>query len=909
MATLRYQHYEVVVHPDGKPFELGRGAMGITYKAFDTNLRSEVCLKVINGQFLHSRMARERFLREARAAARLRHPNVASVYHLGQDGSSYFYSMEFVEGETLQSLVKREGPVSARDILEIALQASRALAAAQREKLVHRDLKPANIMLAHQDGELLVKLIDFGLAKSNGEPDEGSRALTMGFVGTPDYASPEQIEEKPLDTRSDIYSLGATMWYALTGRVMYFGTVPQVMAQQMDRPPPWELLDTQPAELTALMHRMLAKERDQRPRDPVELRGMIELCLRSIPTESGASRLSGLGASTEAEPKFEIPPDATVALAPPEPKPIGAAAKRLDLKASAPPAAPAAPVKPAAPAVILDGPPPETGALVARRYKIGQRLTAQPPEQTFLAEDMATGHMVALRYLEPTGPGEAGTRKSLLAVLELAKSKPHPHLLNVLSLEAWNGGTLVVIEWSGGATFSDRLRARGHFGRPELLHLLEPVAAAADHAASIGLAGLELSPLGVALPGVDAAAPFNPSLVPAVKVGIFGIQHLPPGPSDQAFDVTMVAQAPRTITDHGPGDPDELNRGYQRQLVALIHEMLGRPRPREVGHLAPIAVLGEEGNHALSRARGDEADHGPFESSVEFVRSLRTQTFVSRSAAPPVHRAQSLKIPGRLLPRTQPGVVLTLVPGPLPDGSTPLSTRIVAREEFRIGRSPVDADLVTWFQPRNAENDELTRRLSKVHCYLRRRGGRLMAIDSENSNGTELDERRLPRSTATGEPLPESGVLALDTRYVIDFRLVPGSPSGRPQVDNLPQWAGASAAANVSSPGSVALDPTALGGVIFEPRCTTTMRRAVWLLSGIAFGSDPGLALSAPATEGLRPVQGYIHHHLGQFWLENLDGNGAVMLDGIMLGGNEVAPLVTGQKLRLGTVDFVIDVE
>ena len=114
MATLRYQHYEVVLRPDGKPFELGRGAMGITYKAFDTNLRSQVCLKVINGQFLHSRMARERFLREARAAARLRHQNVASVFHLGQDANNYFYSMEFVEGETLQGLVKREGPVSAR---------------------------------------------------------------------------------------------------------------------------------------------------------------------------------------------------------------------------------------------------------------------------------------------------------------------------------------------------------------------------------------------------------------------------------------------------------------------------------------------------------------------------------------------------------------------------------------------------------------------------------------------------------------------------------------------------------------------------------------------------------------------------------------------------------------------------
>lgn len=906
MATLRYQHYEVVVHPDGKPFELGRGAMGITYKAFDTNLRSEVCLKVINGQFLHSRMARERFLREARAAARLRHPNVASVYHLGQDGSSYFYSMEFVEGETLQGLVKREGPVSARDILEIALQASRALAAAQREKLVHRDLKPANIMLAHQDGELLVKLIDFGLAKSNGDLDEGSRALTMGFVGTPDYASPEQIEEKPLDTRSDIYSLGATMWYALTGRVMYNGTVPQVMAQQMDRPPPWELLDRQPVELTALLHKMLSKDREQRPRDPVELRGMIEHCLRSIPASAGVSSLSNLTVAANAEQIFEVPLDPTVAAGPREVKPAAASAKRLDIKAAAAPAA--APVPASVPAA-LDGPPPESGVLVARRYKIGHRITAQPPEQTFLAEDMATGHQVALRCLEAAGPGATVSRKALLESLERAMAQPHPHLLNVLALVPWNGGTIVVIEWSGGATFSDRLRARGHFGRPELLHLLEPVAAAADHAASIGLAGLELSPLGVALPGVDAAAPFNPALIPGVKVGIFGIQHVPPGPSDQAFDVTMVAPATRTLTDHGPMDRDELNRSYQHELVALIHELLGRQRPKDANHLVPIAVLGEEGNWALRRARGEDPDHGPFESSVEFVRALRTQTFVSRSSPPPLQRIQTLKIPGRLLTRVQRGTVLTLVPGPVPDGTTPLSTRIVARDEFRIGRSPVDADVITWFQPRNPENDELTRRLSKVHCVVIRRGGRLMAIDSENSNGTELDGRRLPRSTTTGEPLPESGTLALDTRFLVDFRLLPGSPAGRPQIDNLAQWSGAGSAPAASSPGSVALDPAALGGVIFEPRTAPTMRRAVWLLTGLAFGSNPALALSAPAADGLRPVQGYIHHHHGQFWLENLDGNGAVVLDGIMLGANEVAPLVTGQHLRIGALDFTVEVE
>jgi hypothetical protein len=373
--------------------------------------------------------------------------------------------------------------------------------------------------------------------------------------------------------------------------------------------------------------------------------------------------------------------------------------------------------------------------------------------------------------------------------------------------------------------------------------------------------------------------------------------------------MTMVVPAAGTITDHGPGDRAELNRAFQRQLVSLIHELLGRPRPRDTGPLVPIAVLGEEGNWALRRARGDDPDHPPFESALDFIRALRTQTFVSRSSGPPVLRAQSLKIPARLLKRVQPGMVLTLAPVAQADGTTPLSTRIVAREEFRIGRSPVDADLVTWFQPRNAENDELTRRLSKIHCYLRRRGGRLMALDSDNSNGTELDGRRLSRDTATGEPLPENGAIALDTRFIIDFRLLPGSPAGRPQIENLPQWAGAATASSGSAPGSVVLDPTALGGMVFEPRSPATMRNAIWLLSGLAFGCDPSLALHAPAADGLRPVQGYIHHHVGHFWLENLDGNGSVVLDGIMLGANEIAPLTNGLRLRIGGSEFVLDVE
>jgi hypothetical protein len=143
----RFEHYELVTDEDGKPVELGRGAMGVTYKAFDINLRCSVTLKVISERYLGDESARLRFLREARAAASIRHPNVASVFHLGRTGSSYFYAMEFVEGETLADLIKRTGRLEVKLALEIATQAAAGFAAIHEQNLVHRDIKPANVMV------------------------------------------------------------------------------------------------------------------------------------------------------------------------------------------------------------------------------------------------------------------------------------------------------------------------------------------------------------------------------------------------------------------------------------------------------------------------------------------------------------------------------------------------------------------------------------------------------------------------------------------------------------------------------------------------------------------------------------------------------------------------------------------
>ena len=163
---LRFQHFEVYQDPNGQPLVLGQGGMGITYKALDINLSRDVALKVISPQILQGKAAKTRFLREARTAASFRHPHVASVYHLGEEDGAYFYAMEFVDGETLDTYRQRVKNIPAPTALDILEQVADALSAADQLGLVHRDIKPSNLMLyTGSVGRLSVKVIDFGLDK------------------------------------------------------------------------------------------------------------------------------------------------------------------------------------------------------------------------------------------------------------------------------------------------------------------------------------------------------------------------------------------------------------------------------------------------------------------------------------------------------------------------------------------------------------------------------------------------------------------------------------------------------------------------------------------------------------------------------------------------------------------------
>ena len=288
-----FEHFEVARRPDGSLHELGRGAMGVTYKAFDTRLGSYVALKVIHADAIRSEVGRVRFEREAKAAAHLNHPNVASIFHRGNDGGTYFYAMQFIEGETFDAFVKRRGPLPAELALRLILQAAQGLAAASTRGLIHRDIKPANLMLVHaedgsdDDDELLVKVIDFGLAKYLNKPGEDSDISLTGdrIVGTPYYMSPEQIDPvgKEIDARADIYSLGVTLWHLLCGNPPFRGTEFQVLSQHMHNTLPWEQLPASvPPFVHDLLERMMAKDPADRPASHRELVGLIKQQLRML---------------------------------------------------------------------------------------------------------------------------------------------------------------------------------------------------------------------------------------------------------------------------------------------------------------------------------------------------------------------------------------------------------------------------------------------------------------------------------------------------------------------------------------------------------------------------------------------------------------------------------------------------
>jgi len=240
--------------------ELGRGTMSIVYKAFDPRIDRYLAVKVLREKFAREVSSRKRFLREARAAGGLGHPNIVTVFDVGQIDGVPYMAMELLEGDTLDDRLSDDTALSVHETLEIGVQLSSALSYAHERGVIHRDIKPANIYF--DSGTGVAKLLDFGIAGITSR-DQASQSENGTIAGTPAYMAPEQIADDKQDARCDLYALGVVLYRLLSGKLPFDETnISAQMAKVMREPPPSlkPLNPDTPVELIELAHRLLAKK-------------------------------------------------------------------------------------------------------------------------------------------------------------------------------------------------------------------------------------------------------------------------------------------------------------------------------------------------------------------------------------------------------------------------------------------------------------------------------------------------------------------------------------------------------------------------------------------------------------------------------------------------------------------------
>ncbi len=254
--------------------KLGEGGMGIVYKAVQRSMARSVALKILTPKYASRPKFVDQFIREARAAGQLNHPNIIQVHDVGTENDIHYFSMEFVDGSTCMQLLKADGPFPVPEALEICRQVGRALDYAHQHRLIHQDIKPDNIMIGPGN---LVKLADLGISKTFDEAE--SEGDGKKIMGTPHYMAPEAGLGKKIDHRVDIYSLGATLYHLLTGKTPYHGTnaTEVLKAHVMDPLPPLQDLNPEVSDdVCALVERMMAKKPEERYQGAAEIITEIE---------------------------------------------------------------------------------------------------------------------------------------------------------------------------------------------------------------------------------------------------------------------------------------------------------------------------------------------------------------------------------------------------------------------------------------------------------------------------------------------------------------------------------------------------------------------------------------------------------------------------------------------------------
>lgn len=408
-------HYEIIS-------ELGRGGMGVVYKAHEQSLNRYVALKVLGEHLSEDSSYVQRFIREARSAAALNDPNIVQIYSVDEFEGKHYFAMEFVSGKSVLQMIRSKGKIEPVEAARLCLQAASGLAAAHEKNIIHRDIKPANLMVNERG---LLKITDFGLALLAGG---ASRLTATGmFMGTPGYLSPEQCRDEDIDARTDIYSLGVTLFEMLTGSIPFKADSPLALLRQILEVEPPDVRDLNPDVpdgLRDILKKMMAKDRDQRYSTTTLLVEDLQAWLEN----QGVSTVGAGLPLHSGSPKIPVPPmenEETMHL----PSGIAAAASQNETEVMAPPVMPPAPVQPS-----LQGqaPPAPTDRIAGFVAPAAAPAIATPPPPAFSPAPGAT--------LPETQPK---SRKSTIPILVAAAVLL---LLALGAAAAWKSGGLEALK-------------------------------------------------------------------------------------------------------------------------------------------------------------------------------------------------------------------------------------------------------------------------------------------------------------------------------------------------------------------------------------------------------------------------------------------------------------------------------
>ena len=551
--SLKLGNFDIETSSDGKPRLLGKGTFGVTYLARHRYLENTAAIKVIGERFLSQSRARERFLDEAKAVARLRHPHIAQVYDFGPVDNGLFYAMEFCAGGNLSEWMKAHGAMSPQQLIAIAQQVASALKCCHSAKFIHRDLKPANIMLASNDGPLIAKLIDFGLVQNEQTAQHEGQAAH--YIGTPLYASPEQLREQDVDVRTDLFSLGMTLWHLATGHPPDTGISAEIISSRLGKES-YEprIASSLPPQLRSIIAQLVEKDRSQRFDSASQFldalnRAAAEL---NLPTFTDLHHTEGTAGRETGKPEAHNAPPLAVETY------VGSLGEDFN-----------------------------------QTQVIGESITGK----TYRAWPKTPGAQpLALHVLDPSILEAPDLLAKICATAgKLAAIRP-PGVLNVGAIRRYDDATVIIMESPPERDLVSELLEQGKISPADARAMLEHIASTSDRLIQAELPGVELSGAQIFVTTPDPAKPsdLQPTLVPRFLFKRDCGAH-DPGTHE---DVSATLDA----TTSAEGAPDYAPGQFARLLYRII---AGRKLPevasKSIAGYVPIPELQEESNRTLAQ--------------------------------------------------------------------------------------------------------------------------------------------------------------------------------------------------------------------------------------------------------------------------------------------------------------------